>query len=77
MATMDTHDEERPDFGGWLISQRDRGDWIDMLAAAARADPHFPKRGSVDQVRQRLNDKGADGDAFAALDDAELDWLAY
>jgi len=28
-------------------------------------------------VRQRLNDQGADGDAFAALDDAELDWLAY
>ena len=77
MATMDRHGEERPAFGGGLISQRDRGDWIDMLAAAARADPLFPKTGDVEAVRERLEKRGADGDAFAALEHAELDWLAY
>ena len=77
MVTTDRHGEKRPAFGMWLLAQRDRGDWIDGIAAAARADRQFPKQGTVEMVRQRLNDQGADGDAFAALDDAELDWLAY
>jgi hypothetical protein len=64
-------------FGAWLLSQIDRGDWIDGLAAAARADRGFPKRGGVEQVRERMRAQGADGDAFAALDDAELNWRSY
>ncbi len=64
-------------FGMWLMAQKDRGDWIDPIAAAARRDPRFPKHGTPDQVRERLREMGADGDAFAALDDAEIDWLAY
>lgn len=64
-------------FGAWLLAQVDRGDWIDGLAAAARADRGFPKRGDVGQVRERMRAQGADGDAFAALDDAELDWRSY
>ncbi len=28
-------------------------------------------------LRKRMNEIGADGDAFAAIDDAELDWMAY
>lgn len=66
----------REPFGTWLLAQVDRGDWIDGLAAAARGDRDFPRRGDVEQVRARLRDQGADGDAFAALDDAELDWLS-
>ncbi|QXT37705.1 hypothetical protein KV697_05875 [Sphingomonas sanguinis] len=64
-------------FGAWLMAQKDRGDWIDPIAAAARADRGFPRTGTPDQVRQRLRDMGADGDAFAALDDAELDWMSF
>lgn len=67
----------REPFGTWLLAQVDRGDWIDGLAAAARADRGFPKRGDVEQVRERMREHGADGDAFAALDDAELDWRSY
>jgi hypothetical protein len=43
MATM-TKTEPAEPFGRWLIAQNDRGDWIDNLAAAARADrakPHM------------------------------------
>ena len=67
---------EREAFGSWLLVQVDRGDWIDGLAKAARGDPGFPKRGTVDQVRDRMRAQGADPDAFEALDDAELDWLS-
>lgn len=63
-------------FGRWLIAQRDRGDWIDPIANAARADPAFPKDGDVEQVRARMTALGADPDAFEALDDAELHWLS-
>ncbi|HWL48026.1 MAG TPA: hypothetical protein VNQ31_09960 [Sphingomonadaceae bacterium] len=65
---------EREPFGCWLIAQRDRGDWIDDVAAAARKDPHFPRDGSPEDVRGRLRELTADGDVFAAIDDAELDW---
>ena len=67
----------REPFGMWLMAQKDRGDWIDPIAAAARADRGFPRNGTPDQVRDRLRAMGADGDAFAALDDAELDWMSY
>jgi uncharacterized protein YozE (UPF0346 family) len=61
-------------FGKWLLAQRDRGDWIDGIAAAARSDPAFPKQGGPEEVRKRLEAKGADSDAFEALDDAERAW---
>ncbi len=57
--------------------QRDRGDWIDQIANQARADRAFPREGSADQVRAHLNKQQADGDAFAAIDDAEIDYHAY
>jgi hypothetical protein len=63
-------------FGRWLLRQRDRGDWIDGVAEAARADRQFPKEGDPEAVRKRLREMSADGDAFAAIDDAELHWLA-
>lgn len=64
-------------FGTWLLAQHDRGDWVDNLAAAARADRGFPKNGDPDDVRRRLQQLGVDGDAFEQVDDAERDWLCY
>ena len=64
-------------FGRWLLKQHDRGDWIDGVAAAARADRQFPKDGDPEAVRARLREMSADGDAFAAIDDAKVDWMSY
>ena len=69
-----TDDETKPAFGQWLLKQRDRGDWVDGLADAARADRTFPKNGDPEAVRAHLRKQQADGDAFAAIDDAEAEW---
>jgi hypothetical protein len=66
----------REPFGCWLIAQRDRGDWVDALADAARKDSRFPRNGSPDDVRKHLNAMQAEGDMFEAIDDAELGWLS-
>lgn len=63
-------------FGRWLLKQRARGDWVDGLADAARADRTFPKDGDPEAVRGHLRKQQADGDVFAAIDDAESDWMA-
>ncbi|MBB5696988.1 hypothetical protein [Sphingomonas yantingensis] len=63
-------------FGRWLLVQRSRGDWIDGLADAARADRAFPKDGDVEAVRLRMGQLGADPDMLEALEDAEMDWLS-
>jgi hypothetical protein len=68
--------KDREPFGKWLLAQKDRGDWIDPIAAAARKDPAFPKQGDPEAVRKHLSARGADCEAFEALDDAELDWAA-
>ena len=74
--TLDALVEEREPFGRWLTAQRDRGDWIDALADAARKDTRFPKNGCPDDVRKHLTAMQAEGDMFEAIDDAELDWLS-
>jgi uncharacterized protein YozE (UPF0346 family) len=61
-------------FGRWLLAQRDRDDWIDDIADAARTDRTFPKDGDPEAVRAHLRKQQADGDAFQAIDDAESDW---
>jgi uncharacterized protein YozE (UPF0346 family) len=77
---MQMIDQTEPDpasgisFGRWLLAQRDRGDWIDGIADAARADRTFPKDGDPEAVRAHLRKQQADGDAFQAIDDAEGDW---
>lgn len=62
-------------FGTWLLSQKDAGGLIGQLATGAAADRRFPRQGDVGVVRQHLSAMQADGDMFAALDDAETDWL--
>lgn len=69
-------EQPKPAFGSWLLKQRDRGDWVDGIADAARADRTFPKNGDPEAVRGHLRKQQADGDAFAAIDDAESDWIA-
>jgi uncharacterized protein YozE (UPF0346 family) len=77
---MTDHDDDQPEpklaFGQWLLAQRGRGDWVDGIADAARADRTFPKKGDPEAVRAHLRNQQADGDAFAAVDDAESDWMA-
>jgi hypothetical protein len=74
--TGDDDQGEKPAFGRWLLTQRDRGDWVDGIADAARADRTFPRNGDPEDVRKHLRSQQADGDAFAAIDDAESDWMA-
>lgn len=72
---IDDEYQDKPEFGRWLLAQRDRGDWVDGIADAARADRTFPKSGDPEAVRKHLRSQQADGDAFAAIDDAESDWM--
>ncbi|QQV77607.1 hypothetical protein H5J25_02030 [Sphingomonas aliaeris] len=72
----DDDQEPRMAFGKWMLMQRDRGDWIDGIADAARADRTFPKNGDPEAVRKHLRSQQADGDAFAAIDDAESEWMS-
>lgn len=58
-------------FVTWLLRQVKSRGAIGELARAARADPLFPRRGNADDVRARFASVGADGDAYAALEDAE------
>ena len=69
-------DQVKMAFGKWMLMQRDRGDWIDGIADAARADRTFPKNGDPEAVRKHLRAQQADGDAFAAIDDAESEWMS-
>jgi hypothetical protein len=62
---------ERPCFVTWLLGQSKSGGTIGELAKAARADPFFPRKGSAEAVRAHFGRAGADGDAYAALEDAE------
>jgi hypothetical protein len=61
----------RPCFVTWLRGQEKGKGPLSELAKAARADASFPRRGSAEEVRIRFSRAGADGDAFAALEDAE------
>ncbi|GAA3714609.1 hypothetical protein GCM10022268_24160 [Sphingomonas cynarae] len=76
MTDHDDHPETQMPFGHWLLTQRDRGDWVDGIADAARADRTFPRNGDPEAVRAHLRKQQADGDAFAAVDDAEGDCMA-
>lgn len=63
-------------FGTWLVKQKDRDGLLGQLATAAAGDRALGRAATPDDVRKRLVDQQADGDMHAALDDAEVDWLA-
>lgn len=62
-------------FGAWLLQQVKRDDHVGELARAAARDPLFPRDGDAEAVGKRMQSKGADADAWAAIEDAETDWL--
>jgi hypothetical protein len=68
---------QRMPFGRWLLLKDDEGGPLGELVRSARADPGFPESGDAEAVRRRLREVFADGDLFAAVDDAELDWLSW
>ena len=74
---MSQTNDQGETFGEWLIAQSHRDGPVGDLACAAKADPKFPRRGSPDDVRKRLNEMQADSDIHSAVDDAESDWLSY
>lgn len=66
--------EQGESFGVWLLKQTTRAGWIGPLAKAAKADPKFRATSTPDDLRERLQAGGAEGDVFEALDDAEAEW---
>ncbi|HUD91236.1 hypothetical protein [Sphingobium sp.] len=68
--------EQGQTFAEWLLKQTGRDDWIGTLAKQAKADPRFTFKSTPDELRKRLQEAGAEGDSFEALDDAEVDWLS-
>lgn len=72
---MQTNEHYEP-FGAWLLKQTSRDDWIGMLAKQAKSDPRFIRTTAPDELRKRLQEAGAEGDSFEALDVAEDEWLS-
>lgn len=70
MARANDNDQT---FGEWRLAQKAECRMADLVNAA-KADPKFPRHGSPDDVRKRLNEMQADGDLHAVVDDAETDW---
>lgn len=63
-------------FGMWLLTKKDDSSLLGQLAAGAAADRRFPRKGDPEAVRKHLSQMQADGDMFAAVDDAETDWMS-
>jgi hypothetical protein len=63
-------------FGAWLLTKKDDDGLLGQLAAGAAADRRFPRNGDPEAVRKHLSQMQADGDMFAAVDDAETDWMS-
>jgi uncharacterized protein YozE (UPF0346 family) len=75
-AKLTDIDEPSLAFGQWLMTQKDRSDLVGQLAAGAAVDRRFPRTGDPEAVRKHLSAMQAEGDMFAAVDDAESDWLS-
>jgi uncharacterized protein YozE (UPF0346 family) len=63
--------------GRWLLGQTGRDDAIGALARAAKADRGFPKDGDYEAISRRLNELQADGDTHEALEQADIEAVAY
>jgi len=75
-AKLTDIDEPSLAFGQWLMTQKDRSDLVGQLAAGAAVDRRFPRTGDPEAVRKHLSAMQAEGDMFAAVDDAVSDWLS-
>lgn len=76
MIDHDDQPEQKTTFGQWLMTQKERSDLVGQLASGAVADRRFPRNGDPEAVRKHLSAMQAEGDMFAAVDDAESDWLS-
>ena len=47
----DDQREQKPAFGQWLMTQKDRSDLVGQLAVGAAADRRFPRNGNPEAVR--------------------------
>ena len=74
-ANPDRYMEQPLPFVQWFLKQRDKPGLIGQVAAGATADRSFPRSGHIDVVRQHLSSMQAEGDMFAALDDAQTAWV--
>jgi hypothetical protein len=61
-------------FGSWLLRQRGRDQWIGQLATFAAADPRFPRLGTDEEVRRRIQSQALDEDMCGALYEALSEW---
>lgn len=76
-AALSLAEAQEVPLGRWLLRQRERGDAVGQLAAAACRDAGFPIDGDFARISARLNQIGADPDMHEALEEAELDWASY
>lgn len=67
----------KPAFGSWLLQQTKADGWVRNFALAASVDRSFPRAGNPEAVRQWLSKQRASGDDWAALEDAETDYLCF
>ena len=74
MTDASRNETKREPFGRWVTGQRERSDWIEELAFAARGDRTFPKDGDPEAVLAHLRFQQAAGEVFQAVDDAESEW---
>lgn len=64
-------------FGSWLLVRARDAGVVGELAALVAADRRFRADGDVHDLRALLNADGAPTELHDALDQAELDWLAF
>lgn len=64
-------------FVTWLRAQAHRTDAIGALAKVVKTDRRLPSEGNVAAVSQRLNQDEAEWEMHEALEQAEMDWLAF
>ena len=73
---MNDHNEPVAASGQWLLIQADRTDLVGQVAAGAAVHRRFPRNGDPEAIRKHLSAMQAEGDMFAAVDDAEPNWLS-
>jgi hypothetical protein len=63
-------------FGAWLRTKKNDEGLLGQVASGGAADRRFPRSGDPEAVRKHLSQMQADGDMFAAVDDAATDGMS-